>query len=434
MKKSWLLLILLLSFLIGGCNSLKTPEEIIGPPEVDLEKKIINDLVLSFIPANSELLIIPVEQSDINTEPLLEVNLDNDNDKEILALYRDKTTRKIGLILLDSNQESWTKKYELKLDAFEVADYSVVDLNHDGNFEIILGYFSVTDPYKELIILGNKGNGIEKLYETKYLAIDINDLNPQQEAEIAISVSGNVNNNRFVILNYKNDMIQKIGEMIYPEDVEIYKISYSKINDNVSAYFVDMYINESTGRTDALSFVNGDLSSILKQNGIMDITQKIPMTSKDINGDGKTELISNEVVFESEGIAKLVLSKYYTLNSNMELVLVSQFYDDYDLNIKIGLAPTIRGTIEVEKIENMLNFKYKNQQNNSESIFLTVVETANNGIGEYGQGFENILERGERFVFAKVSDSSNLTGLDKAEFDSLIQSVNNLSDVIKYID
>ena len=175
MKKIFTLLtiMLMITTVIGGCGVLKTPEELIQPPELNIEKKKLNDALLNYLPQNADLIVLPYVKGMKQESSLINKDIDGDGEKEAVALYRDKNTRKIGLIVMDKENDTWTRKTDIKLDVFEVADYKVIDTNNDGLDEIIIGYYGITNPYKEVNIYVQEQNNLRSIFKERYLALDV---------------------------------------------------------------------------------------------------------------------------------------------------------------------------------------------------------------------------------------------------------------------
>lgn len=434
-KKLRIFFLFSLILILVGCEGLKTPEELIGPPEIDVEKKMISDIIRRFLPVNSEILIIPQGRNTFSTEPMVRSNIDTDEEEEIVALYRDKNMRKIGMLVIDEKAGVWSNALELKIDAFEVSDYAVIDLNGDGKSEILFGYFSVSDPYKELMIFGDIEGKLRKIYETKYLALDLNNTNQNDEVEIALSTIGNSdNNNKLVLLNYREELIQKVGELVYAEDAEIYKIFYSNINRSNKAYFIDMYTKEGIGKSDLVSYSNQDLFSLLRKNGIAEIVQEIPTTSSDTDGDGVTELIANKILEQNEGVTRLVLRSCYNFNINKELELQSKEYEDYELGIAVVLQYFIDNKISVAKMDEHLRFYYFSEKEDKKIEFLDIVKTDAVSANEYRLTHTLIDERNDQVILAKLSSSDELKGAEKNQFEKLYQSLHDMKDIIRFIE
>ena len=125
--KKFTLLLFSLAFLYlsVACDGLKTPEELIYPPEINLERKMIEDTVRRFLPTNSEI-IFPKDKQSLRSEPYSNgARVINNIDEEVIALYRDKTSRKLGILSIRRSGETWSKVLDMQLDAFEIADYHI---------------------------------------------------------------------------------------------------------------------------------------------------------------------------------------------------------------------------------------------------------------------------------------------------------------------
>ena len=73
-------LLIITSLILSGCSGLKTPEELIGPPETNLEKKMTEDTIRRFLPANSEI-ITPQEKSVLSTEAVYKADISGEGDR-----------------------------------------------------------------------------------------------------------------------------------------------------------------------------------------------------------------------------------------------------------------------------------------------------------------------------------------------------------------
>lgn len=434
MKNGFLILFLpVICLCVSGCETFKTPEELILPPETNIENKQMNAVVRDSLPINSELLTIPAERSGQNTESVLRLNMDEDDEDELVALFREKTDREIGLMILDGINGSWLKKLDIKLDSYEVIDYAVKDLDNNGTDELLIGYVDISTLTKKLIVIGNKNQTIKTIFQTDYLALDMNRVNKNNEVLIALSTRGNsIFSNRFVVLVYRNHAIQKIGELVYPEDVEVYRILYGKVNLLQNAYFLDMYVNEGGGRTDIVDFSGQDLVSLIRKGNLRDVLQKMPMASMDINADGIVEIVENKVLEETLGEILLTESYWYSLNINNELVLLNRSFEDFQNGIKMIFPPTDT-EIKVKKINGGLRIYYRSASLGRDIQLVEIIKTDFLSIEKYGTEYVQVARRNSDIIVAKLSTASELTGVEKYEFDRLYNSIRDLSEVVKFI-
>lgn len=434
MKKWIIFLLCFVPVFLGGCQGLKTPEELIGPPEVNVEKKYLKDTILEFIPDNSELLNLPQGRGANDIDSVMGVNLRDSSEGEIVAVYRGKTDRKIGILILSKEEHIWKRAFELRLDALELSDYLLVDLDGDETKEILLGYFRSSDSVKELLIIGSDQKEIKKLFETQYLALDISRVSEDHYVDLAISSGGSNNNNKFQIVNYKSGMIQIVGELIYPENNEIYKISYANINVGQKAYFLDMYVDNSTGRTDIVALKDQALISLVRKNDVKELTQEVPTESRDINGDGIVEAIQNRIVEKKDDMPILIRNSSYNINLNEELILGMESYESFEDNIRISLPPIAYDAIAVKKSPNGVICSYISQSLGIRIPFLEVRAVDNLEIEDYGFEYTQVDERYGRTILAKLVDTEMLEGAEQNEFDKIFRSLQNFPDHISFIE
>ncbi len=432
--KKFLVLLMVSSILLTGCEGFKTPEELIAPPEISVEKKILKDTILEFVPSNVDLVAIPQIRGTKGADSVTGINLNDTEQEEIVSIYRSKSDRKLGLIVVAKIGELWAKAFELQLDATEVSDYELVDLDSDGIKEILLGYFRSSDSVKELCIIGLENGEIKKLFDTQYLALDINRISENKFVDIAISTRGNENNHKFRILNYKNKMIQVVGEMIYPENNEIYKILYGNMNLSQKAYFLDMYVDNETGRTDILSFENGAPYSIVRKNAIKELSQEIPIESRDINGDGIIDAIQNKVLESKDGIPNLVKSTSYLVDYNENLAADLDYFESYEDNIRVSIPHVEDGVVRAKKTASGITLSYYSNKLGRIIPFLEVNVVDSHMLEDFGQGYIQIEERYGKTIIAKKMDTDVLDGAEKNEFDRIMRSLQNFSDFIRSID
>ncbi len=433
MKKIKIFLLLTVMILLTACQGLKTPEELIAPPEVDLEKKEIKDRVIEFLPAKYELVQIPISIDYKNTDAIFKTNLDSDNNEEIVALYRDDVDGKINVLVIEENDGDWRKKYEQKIDAYEISDYFVADCDADGSSEILIGIYNSSQSYKELVIIGNKSGKLDICYTTKYLALDIKN-KVDNIVQIVISTAQNtLNNNKLVILNFKDGSVQKAGEYIYPHDAEIYRITYGNANENTKAYFVDMYMDINSGSTDILNFYGSNLDSIVKNTPSSRITQEIPFETQDINGDGILDVVKNAVLSRSENGETLTLSMGYNVDDDGRLKEVARFYDDRKNLIHIDILPEVENIVAKQE-EKGVSLYFKSIEKDQEIKFFEALKIRGNELSEYDQDYIRAGSRNGEVLMVRLLDNDDLSGAEESEFDKLFYYMKDVSTVTGFLD
>lgn len=440
MRKIFTLLtiILILTLGITGCGVLKTPEELIKPPELNVDKKKLNDALLNYLPQNADLIVLPYVKGLKQESSLINKDIDGDGEKEAVALYRDKNTRKIGLIVLDREKETWTKKTDIKLDVFEVADYKVLDINGDGKDEIIIGYYGVTNPHKEVNIFVQEQNSLKSIFKERYLALDVLDADEDGIQDIVISDFADTQyNNRVSVFNIVGNNAIKISEISYPKENEVYSISFGKVNGKTKAFFVDMYVNQTYGQTDVVVYEDKKLHSLIKDSSIKDIIQTTPIKSVDIDDDGIIEVAKMQTIDRYDrdnSSANNFVKNYYKITEKLQLELVSQVYEDIDMNINVTFPLSFKNNYFIEKIagENQISVYFSPEQAKKEILFMVVKKVEKTQLDSLLGEYQLITEMGNMAVIAKIMEEpDNMTYLEKSLYDRMKYDARDLTTVIK---
>lgn len=432
-----IILLLIITVLFTGCEGLKTPEELIQPPELNIEKKKLNDALLSFLPQNSDLIVLPYAKGVKNENSIINRDIDSDSDEEAIALYRDKNTRKLGLIVLDKANDIWVKKTDIKLEAFEISDYKVLDLDNDGVEEIIIGYYGITNPYKEINIYKQEKNALKSVFSGNYLAMEVLDADDDGVQDIAISNFGNKdNNNSMSILNLVSGQVVKVSEIIYPKEKEIYSITFGKINDEQKGFFVDMYVKQNYGETDVLIYKDRELRSIIKDSDIGSIVQSTPIKSADIDDDGVIEVAKMQFIdkYYMEKSQNSYVKNYYKIDEDIKLKLVTQLYEDASLNVNINFPISFKDNFFIQKDNKesgiWIYYSPKDQNGGIPFMLIKKVEKTNleSQLGEY----QLISETDDTAIIAKVIDKADgLSSRDRNIYEKMKYDARDLTLIIK---
>ena len=423
--------------IFSGCEGLKTPEELIQPPELNLEKKELNDALLSFLPQNSDLIVLPYSKGVKNESSIINKDIDSDSQDEAIALYRDKNTRKLGLIVLDKLNEVWVKKIDIKLDAFEIADYKVLDLDNDGMDEIIIGYYGISNPYKEINIYKQEKNTLVSIFKESYLAMEILDADDDGIQDIAISDFGDTDkNNRLSILNIIDGKVTKVSEIIYPNENEVYSITFGKINNNMKGFFVDMYVNQTYGQTDVLTYKDKKLVSVISNSEIGPIIQNTPVKSADIDDDGIIEVAKMQFIDKHniESSSNSYVKNYYKISEDINLELVSQIYEDTNLGINITFPISFKDNFFIEKeADGSGIWIYYSQKDKMSGIPFMLVKKVDKSkleslLGEY----QLISEMEDSAIIAKnIEVPYDLSSKDRRTYEKMQSDSKDLTLIIK---
>lgn len=424
---------LVISLFLSACTGLKTPEELIGPPQMNMEQKILEDTVRRFLPSNGEL-ITAQEKSVSMTDPVVQTTITKNGDRDVVALYRDKSSRRIGIVILRQYQDLWSKIMDVSLDAYEISDYHILDLNSDGKNEIIIGYFSTSTPFKSLTIFSDIGGSIQKIYQTEYLGFDVGS-DSEKGRYIALSTVGSGGrNNRFILMDFSKDRELETSEFEYAENIDIYRITYGKLNEQYSGFFLDMYVDESSGKTDVLSRGDEGLQSILMKLSLPEVRQQIPFASTDINADGMIELVSNRVLPQDDGSTNIILNSYININDQNAYVPLMDVVEDHYNNIKVTLPPLSVWGIEnrffviASKNRLLLSFQEDDRRSDLVEVVLRSIQDG------YDENYTLISERSNMFLLGKKYSVRDLHEADRTVYEGYYEAVGSLAEIVRFME
>ena len=153
-----------------GCTNIATPEELIEPPELNLEKQSMKEALEKFLPEDSTITALPNLDGVDKEMAFSPIDLNDDGQLEMIAFYKDKNTKLMGMLILSNKRDKWEKISDIKLNSFDILQFKVLDLDNDKNKEIVLvTYSDESISYgKKLTILSFKDNKVTSILEMPY--------------------------------------------------------------------------------------------------------------------------------------------------------------------------------------------------------------------------------------------------------------------------
>ena len=182
------LLAIAVALVFTGCTNIATPEELIEPPELNLEKQSMKEALEKFLPEDSTITALPNLDGVDKEMAFSPIDLNDDGKLEMIAFYKDKNTKLMGMLILSNKRDKWEKISDIKLNSFDILQFKVLDLDNDKNKEIVLGTYSDESiSYgKKLTILSFKDNKVNPILEMPYAGMALGDLDKDDSYEIAI--------------------------------------------------------------------------------------------------------------------------------------------------------------------------------------------------------------------------------------------------------
>ncbi|MBP2028315.1 hypothetical protein J2Z35_002116 [Acetoanaerobium pronyense] len=442
--KNFLKTVLLVTFLgtvLSGCTRVATPEELLHPPELNLEKKGMKDAMEKFLPANATFTVLPALDEIEKEDAFTKRDLDGSGTEELIAFYRDKSTKLIGIMVLREKNGVWSSIADIKLKSFEILQYSIKDLDGDGKREIIIGtqgdeQFSYG---KKLTILGFNGDSIEPIVEMPYLAGDVYDINGDGFYEVVVTYQDTTTlENRLRVMNYKDEKMNRMAETgLYP-GTEPYSIKISGIYDDKKAIFVDSFIGGQEGKTEVFFYTDKSLKDSVEVLGLSLPKKVFPVQSKDMDSNGIMEIGFPFLPPDGKNMyepSKPWVKSYYNITNEGTLKLSKQIYEDYRMGFlfEIPESFTSRYTLEKDDEERVLRVNFIDSQNNPH--LLSEIRIMNKSEWEQTeQVLQVISESSEEITGGRVEDfSEDLNEEDKALYLRMRSDILNLSNVTKPI-
>ena len=198
-----------------------------------------------------------------------------------------------------------------------------------------------------------------------------------------------------------------------------------------------MYVNQTYGQTDVVVYEDRKLFSIIRDSDIKEIIQTSPIKSVDIDDDGITEVAKMQVIdrYDRENSsANNFVKNYYKITEKLELDLVSQVYEDIDMNINITFPLSFKNNYFIEKTsgEDQISVYFSPQQAKKEILFMVVKKVEKSQLDSLLGEYQLITEMGSMAVIAKVMDEpENMEYLERNLYDRMKYDARDLTTVIK---
>ena len=440
MKKiKHVLLAMAVALVFTGCTNIAIPEELIEPPELNLEKQSMKEALEKFLPEDSTITALPNLDGVDKEMAFSPIDLNDDGQLEMIAFYKDKNTKLMGMLILSNKRDKWEKISDIKLNSFDILQFKVLDLDNDKNKEIVLGTYSDESiSYgKKLTILSFKDNKVNPILEMPYAGMALGDLDRDASYEIAILYQNEeMIENRLRMMRVAGNKVSKIDEKIFPQGVDPYSIAIGNIYDDEEVIFVDSFSGIYEGRTDIFFFKDKKIKDIEDYKGFKLSDKSFPVQTKDVDSDGIMEVgipfspPDNDQLYDP---LKPWVKSYYKINKDSTMSLVKQIYEDYKMSFlfeipdSFGNNYSITGNETSDKIE--INFIASDKK----AYKLAEIKMINKTKWqETDEVLQIISETNDDITGGKVEDLSNqLTGKDKEQYIKMRSDILNLSNVTK---
>lgn len=342
MKKIRLLIrILMIAALLVGCGDIATPDELLVQPAISLEKKAIKDAIESFLPDNCGLITLTKDDKIAIRDSFSKVDIDADGSLELIFFCKDKKTKAINGMVLRETDGKWSKLQDLSLDASDILRYQILDLDADGNQEIIIGFFSndIMQNHRNLKIFRWNEGKMEEVLRTPYDVMDIGDLDGDQLQEIALVIPKNENfSSEIRLMHLHGTAIDILDNQVFSEFQQPFLVRIGKLDEKNQVIFVDSYAEEYTGVTDIFWMQDRKLKKFQDLYPIKLNVKAFPVDSEDIDKDGVIE-VAQTVPLPSNREEEIREEERYAVNYfKLKLNGATEFVKQVYFSESLGLA------------------------------------------------------------------------------------------------
>ena len=433
------LLAMAVALVFTGCTNIATPEELIEPPELNLEKQSMKEALEKFLPEDSTTTALPNLDGVDKEMAFSPIDLNDDGQLEMIAFYKDKNTKLMGMLILSNKRDKWEKISDIKLNSFDILQFKVLDLDNDKHKEIVLGTYSDESiSYgKKLTILSFKDNKVNPILEMPYAGMALGDLDRDDSYEIAILYQNEeMIENRLRMMRVAGNKVSKIDEKIFPQGVDPYSIAIGNIYDDEEVIFVDSFSGIYEGRTDIFFFKDKKIKDIEDYKGFKLSDKSFPVQTKDVDSDGIMEVgipfspPDNDQLYDP---LKPWVKSYYKINKDSTMSLVKQIYEDYKMSFLFEIPDSFENNYSITGNETSDKIEINFIASDKKAYKLAEIKMINKTKWqETDEVLQIISETNDDITGGKVEDLSNqLTGKDKEQYIKMRSDILNLSNVTK---
>ncbi len=433
------LMAIIISLMLIGCTNIATPEELIEPPELNLERQSMKEALEKFLPPDSVTTALPNLEEIDKENAFAPIDLDGDGKKEMIAFYKDKNTKLMGMLVLGNRNEKWEKIADIELNAFDILQYRVIDLDNNKTKEIILGTYSDESiSYgKKLSVWSFKDDKTTTVLEMAYAGMALGDLDKDDNYEITVIYQNEeLMENRLRMFNIIKDKVVRLDEKIFPQGIDPYSISIGKIYDEQLAIFVDSFAGIYEGRTD-IFFNNEDkLVDIANYQGLVLKNKSFPVQTKDVDAD---EIMEIGIPFSPPDDEPLYdplkpwVKNYYKINKDSSMNLVKQIYEDYKMSFLFEIPESFGNNYSITSNETGDKIEILYIASDKKPYILADIKMINKTKWqETDEVLQIISETNDDITGGRVEDlSGELYGKDKEQYIKMRSDILNLSNVTK---
>ncbi|MGB5822713.1 MAG: hypothetical protein WBH44_01455, partial [Proteocatella sp.] len=191
------------------------------------------------------------------------------------------------------------------------------------------------------------------------------------------------------------------------------------------------------GQTDVVVYKDKTLKSLIKESEIGEIIQTTPIKSVDIDDDGIIEVVKMQFIDKldkEKASANNFVKNYYKITEALELDLVSQLYEDIDMNVNITFPISFKDNFFIDKTvgDNKISIYFSPDKSGIESLFMLIEKVDKTQLDSFLGEYQLITEMDNMAIIAKIMDvPPNLRSKEKGIYEKMRYDAQDLTLIIK---
>lgn len=242
MKWRYTALCAVLIWLLCGCSTVVSVENLLTPPKLTAEQNEIYQTLISSVGTNIKLKY--PKGGDYRSAFVLE-NIDDEPGEEALVFYESQSVQSgesaLRLKFLDKFGGEWQSVYDLTCSGTEVDSISFSKLGEGDSVNIIVRYSMLNQTEKSFSVLNYREGIPVELLASSYSCLEVFDLNSDGLDELFAVVVDKANQMSTAILysNSENGFERLSETPLCGGAVDYLGVIKGQINENINAVFLD---------------------------------------------------------------------------------------------------------------------------------------------------------------------------------------------------
>ncbi|SHH17425.1 hypothetical protein [Tepidibacter thalassicus] len=255
---------IIMIFILSSCSAIKSPVNIIKKPRVLENVSEIQSIESRFL-SDKDRLTLAISQK--NEKSIRRVDLDGDGNDEILLLYRSNEgvydeINSYGIVILKKKKGEWYEINRIEEHSHGIDLVQYKDITGDNIPEIFIGYTFKDTLSKSMSVYSYHGGYFRIIYDTDYEDFALDDLNYDKKNELIFLDRLSDDSTVIRVLNYVDENVNLIDEYTINNDSYYSTMKVGNVSKNKKGIFVDFYMGINSLYTDLFILDNNKLINI----------------------------------------------------------------------------------------------------------------------------------------------------------------------------